>query len=103
MNTLYAGLPNWLSGKESTCNAGNTGSIPGFGRSPGIGNGSLTLVFLPGKIPWTEGTWQATVHRVAKSQTRLSDLAHTHNMLSPMSLSNKPPNLGVLPGTSDTH
>ena len=49
VNTLYAGLPRWLSGKESTCNAGNAGSIPGFGRSPGIGNGSLTPVFLPGK------------------------------------------------------
>ena len=35
--------PWWLSGKESACNAGNTGdvgSIPGFGRSPGEGNGN---------------------------------------------------------------
>ena len=35
--------------------AGDAGSIPGLGRSPGEGNGNpLYLVFLPGKIPWTE-------------------------------------------------
>ena len=38
-----SGLPWWLSGKESTCNAGDTedmGSVPGWGRSPGGGNGN---------------------------------------------------------------
>ena len=34
-------LPWWLSGKESACNAGDAGSIPGSGRSPGGGNGNL--------------------------------------------------------------
>ena len=34
------GLPWWLSGKESTCQAGDTSSIPGSGRFPGEGNGS---------------------------------------------------------------
>ena len=33
------GLPQWLSGKESACNVGNTDSIPGLGRYPGEGNG----------------------------------------------------------------
>ena len=36
------GLPHWISSKESTCNAGDTGdagSIPGLGRSTGVGNG----------------------------------------------------------------
>ena len=33
------GLPRWLSGKESTCDAGDAGLIPGSGRSPGEGNG----------------------------------------------------------------
>ena len=40
---LFQGLPLWLSGKESTCSAGaagNIGSIPGLGRSPGEGNGN---------------------------------------------------------------
>ena len=33
------GLPGWLDGKESTCDAGHPGLIPGLGRSPGEGNG----------------------------------------------------------------
>ena len=33
------GLPWWLSGVESPCNAGDVGSISGLGRSPGEGNG----------------------------------------------------------------
>ena len=44
------GLPWWLSGKESTCNAGaagDVGLIPGLGRSPG--GGQPTPVFLPGE------------------------------------------------------
>ena len=43
------GLPWWLSGKESACNAGDAGSIPGSGRSPGEGNWLPTPVFLPGE------------------------------------------------------
>ena len=46
------GLPQWLSGKESTCNAGDTGDIsliPGSGRSPG-GAWQPTPVFLPGEF-----------------------------------------------------
>ena len=34
------GLPWWLSGKESARNAGDLGSVPGLGRSPGEGNGN---------------------------------------------------------------
>ena len=34
------GLPRWHSGKESACQAGDMGSIPGSGRSPGEGNGN---------------------------------------------------------------
>ena len=34
------GLPRWFSGEESTCNAGDVGSIPVSGRSPGGGNGN---------------------------------------------------------------
>jgi len=33
-------LPHWLSGKESACNAGDVGSIPGSERSPGEGHGN---------------------------------------------------------------
>ena len=59
------GLPQWPSGKESTC---NRGLIPGLGRSPGEGNGNLLQYSYLGN-PKDKGAWQATVHRVAKSQT----------------------------------
>ena len=59
--SLYL-LPWWLSGKESACGAGDSGSIPGLGRSPGGGHGN------PAQYSCLEnsmdrGTWQATVHR----------------------------------------
>ena len=43
------GLPQWLSGKELTCNAGDAGLTPGSGRSPGEGNGNSLQYFLPGE------------------------------------------------------
>ena len=43
------GFPGGSDGKESTCNAGDPGSIPGSGRSPGEGNGYPTPLFLPGE------------------------------------------------------
>ena len=42
------GLPGDSDGKESACNTGDPGSIPGSGRSPGEGNGLPTPLFLPG-------------------------------------------------------
>ena len=58
--------------KASACNAGDLGSMPGLGRSPGEGNGNL-LQYSCLENPMDRGALQATVHRVAKSQTRLSD------------------------------
>ena len=59
------------SGKESTCNAEDAGSIPGSGRYPGIGKGSpLQHSCLENSID--RGAWQATVHGATKSQTQLS-------------------------------
>ena len=43
------GLPRWLSGKESSGNAGDAGLITGSGRSPGKGKWQPTPVFLPGE------------------------------------------------------
>ena len=67
------GLPQWLSGKEAACSegvAGDAGSIPGLGRSPGEGRGNpLQYSFL--ENPMERGAWWATVRRVTKSQTRL--------------------------------
>ena len=39
--TIYLGLPSWHNSKESACNAGDMGLIPGSGRAPGEGNGNL--------------------------------------------------------------
>ena len=52
----WAGLPWWLSGKESACNAGDTGLIPKLGRSPGVGNRNpLQYSFLGNPID--RGAW----------------------------------------------
>ena len=59
-------------GKGSACNAGDLGLIPGSGRSPGEGNGNPLQYSCLGN-PMDRGAWRATVHGVAKSQTRLSD------------------------------
>ena len=58
--------------KASAYNAGDRGSIPGLGRSPGEGNGS-PLQYCCLENPMDQGAWQAAVHGVAKSQARLSD------------------------------
>ena len=72
---MYEGLPWWLRGNESTCNAEKAGSIPGSGSSsreaenipfsPGEGsNGALQYCCLGN--PMDRGAWQAAVHGVPK-------------------------------------
>ena len=64
----FKGFPDGSDGKETTCNAGDTGLIPGLGRSPGEGNGNpLQDSCLENSTH--RGAWQATVHGAAKSQT----------------------------------
>ena len=58
--------------KASAYNVGDPGSIPGLGRSPGEGNGNLLQCSCLNN-PMDGGAWQATVHGVAKSWTRLSN------------------------------
>jgi len=59
-------------GKGSTYNAGDTGSVPGWRRSPGEGNGNPLQYSCLGN-PVDRGAWWATVHGLAKSWTLLSD------------------------------
>ena len=66
------GFPCVSDGKESTYNAGDLDSIPESGRSHGEGNG-YPLQYFYLENPMDTGAWQATVHGVAKSQTRLSN------------------------------
>ena len=58
--------------KASACNAGDLGSIPGLGRSPGEGNGN-PLHYSCLENPMDRGAWWDILHGVAKSRTRLSD------------------------------
>ena len=68
----YGGLPSGSNGKESACNSGNLDLTRELGRSPGEGDGNpLRYSYLENSMD--KGTWQAKVHRVSKSQTRLSD------------------------------
>ena len=59
---IESGLPWWLSGKESACHTGDTGSIPGLGRSPGEGNGSslqCSCLETPGGAWWVRGSTES--------------------------------------------
>ena len=72
------GLPRGLRGKESTCNAGDKGSIPGSGRSPGGGHGN-PLQYSCLQNPMNSGAWRATDHgsqRVGHSEA--TEHTHTH-------------------------
>ena len=68
------GLPRWLSGKVTACDAGDARDldfIPGWGRSPGERNGNPLQYSCLGNMD--RGAWWAAVHRVGKSQKWQSD------------------------------
>ena len=69
-------FPGGSDSKASAYNAGDPGSIPGSGRSPGEGNGN-PLQYSCLENPMDGGGWLAAVHGVAKSWTRLSDFTFT--------------------------
>ena len=79
---LEQGFLGGARGKNLPANAGNIrdmGAIPGLGRSPGEGHGNpLQYSCLN---PMDRGTWWATVHRIAKSQTRLKLLSAQHSTM----------------------
>ena len=64
-------FPYGSAGKESACNAGDPGPIPGLGRYPGEGNSYLL------QYPGLENSMDCMVHGVAKSWTRLGNF-HFH-------------------------
>ena len=66
------GFPGGSEGKESACNAGDLGLLPGSGKAPGEGNGyPLQNSCLENVMD--RGGWQATFHDIIKSRTRLSN------------------------------
>ena len=73
------GFPGGSDGKESTCKAGDLGSILGLGRSPGEGHGNpLQYSCLENRHGQRS---QATLHGIAKSQTRLSKQSTAHKTI----------------------
>ena len=65
---VFLGFPGGSAGKESICNVGDLGLIPGLSRSPGEGKG------YPLQYSGLENAMDCIVHGVAKSQTQLSDI-----------------------------
>ena len=69
---IFWGFPGGSVVKNLPAKAGDAGSIPGLGRSPGEENGN-PLQYSCLEIPMDRGVWQATVHGFTKSQTQLSN------------------------------
>ena len=61
ISDTYIGFPGGSDGKASVCNGGDLGSIPGLGKPPGVGNGSL-------ENSMDRGAWKTTVHGAAEGQ-----------------------------------
>ena len=80
--SVFLGFPGDSDGKESACNVGDPGSICGLGKSPGEGNGN-PLQYSCLENPVDRAAWQATVHGVEKSWTRLSDFTSLHFLPPP--------------------
>ena len=73
------GLAGGSTEKETACHAGGHRSVPGLGRSPGEGN-SYPLQCCGLENSMDRGAWQATIHRVIKSWTRLSDFHFSYSV-----------------------
>ena len=70
-SNCYLGFPGGSDDKESVFDAGDPGSVPRLGRSPGGGHGN-PLQYSCLENPMGRGAWQAAVHGVTTSQIRLS-------------------------------
>ena len=68
------GFSGVSDGKESACNVGDVGAVPGLGRSPGEGHGNPPQYSSLGN-PMDTGAWQATVPGVTESGTQLKRLS----------------------------
>ena len=90
---LHHLLAGGSDNKESACNAGDPGSIPGLRRSPGAGNGN-PLQYSCLENPMDRGAWWTILHRVTKSQTQLKRFStHAYTVLQSSSVSQSCPTL----------
>ena len=74
------GFPGGSVGKESVCNAGNVGSIPGLGSASERGNGN-PLRYSCMENPTDRGAWGATVHKGCKESATIEATEHRGLML----------------------
>ena len=79
-NISLTSFPGGSDGKESACDTGDVGLIPGWGRSPGEGNGN-PLQYSCLENPVDRGAWWATVHGVTQNWTRLKQLSSSSSIL----------------------
>ena len=85
--------------KESACKAGDLGSIPGLGRSPGVGNGN-PLQYSCLENPIDRGAWLAIVHELAKELDMTERLTQLRRNISSTRTEHKPINLSI-PGPEE--
>ena len=77
----FGGFPDGLDGKESACNVGDPGSVPGLGRYPAGGYGN-PLQYSCLENSMDREAWWATVQKVTKSWTQLSSQGHNGSKFS---------------------
>ena len=92
---IYQGFLGSSADKESTCNAGDPGSIPGLGRSPGEGKGYPHYSVLTWRIPWTIQSmgpqkvghdWETFIFRPSRTLSLSRKNNHVH-LLRPQNIS----------------
>ena len=89
---VFLGFPCGSAGKESTCNMGHLGSIPGLGRSPGEGKG------YPLQYSGLENFTDCIVHGVAKSWKQVSDFQFQYKKYTSMKVTHLMKERSMLPG-----
>ena len=79
-SSSYCRLPSSSVSKESSCNTGDLGLIPGSRTSPGEGNGN-PLQYSCLENPMNRGAWQVTVHGVTRVRRNLATKPPPHHLI----------------------
>ena len=94
--SVHIGLPCSSSGKESPCNAGDQGSIPGSGRSSGKGNGNNTPVFYPRELHGQRSLAGYSPWSHKESDTAVTNTNSVHTPLMSLHVPKFPPHIRTL-------
>ena len=74
----WMGFPGSSAGKESACNVGDLGSIPGLGRSPALRERLATPVFWPGEFHWPYSPWGHKESHITERLSQAGDSKSKH-------------------------